>query len=115
METTVASASEDIMQSYAELVVDVKIRDKFMSQILEEFRRTTLELKNLFGNDIQERRPHVTKSIELREPGLRILHQIQIDQIRSWRAQNDGIERDRFIDHMLVTINAIAGGLRNTG
>ena len=116
VETTVASASPEIMGWYADLVEDSKLKQKFMKKILQEYQLTKSMLAKVFGVDVQQRRPHVTRSIELREPSLRLLHQLQIDQIKRWRTLNSkGEESRELIDSMLITINAIAGGLRNTG
>jgi phosphoenolpyruvate carboxylase len=49
VETTVASASESLMQSYAELVEDPQLRALFMQPILKEFQRTRELLIDIFG------------------------------------------------------------------
>ncbi len=116
VEITVASASEEIMQWYGGLVRDQEIRDHFMKQILAEFQRTKLMLVEIFGSSIEARRPHVIQTISMREQGLRLLHRMQIQQLHSWRATRSNQEQDEsLLETLLVTINAIAGGLRNTG
>jgi phosphoenolpyruvate carboxylase len=56
------------------------------------------------------------KTIQLREPSLTLLHSLQIKQLRSWRAlPENSPEHERDLEALLLTINAIAGGLRNTG
>jgi phosphoenolpyruvate carboxylase len=116
VETTVSSASTEIMQWYGSLVEDDSIREKFMTKIMGEFNKTQKILIEVFGADIEARRPHVVKTIALRERGLRTLHKLQISQLREWRkAQQKGEPADGILENLLVTINAIAGGLRNTG
>ena len=116
VEITVASASEEIMQWYGDLVSDANIKTYFMEKILTEFRRTKTMLVKIFGTSIEERRPHVVQTIALREQALRLLHQMQIQQLKTWREHYADSEQDNnLLETLLVTINAIAGGLRNTG
>lgn len=118
VETTVASASEEIMNSYASLVSDDGLRKKYMDLIAGEFRLTGEMLHKVFGSSIEKRRPHVLKTISLREPSLNLLHRLQVHQLAEWRREH--IRRDEYwkekqLEKIFATINAIAGGLRNTG
>lgn len=116
VETTVASASLEIMNWYADLVTDPKLREKFMTKISSEFHLSETMLKKIFGESIEIRRPTVVKTIALREQGLRLLHRMQIEQIRAWRgAPADSGEREQILGRLLLIVNAIAGGVRNTG
>jgi phosphoenolpyruvate carboxylase len=116
VETTVASASESLMNDYAQLIEDKGLRDRFMEPILGEFRRTRQLLIDIFGGTVEARRPHVVKTIQLRESSLALLHRLQIDQLKTWRKlPENSPERDTSLEALLLTINAIAGGLRNTG
>ncbi|HYX34113.1 MAG TPA: phosphoenolpyruvate carboxylase [Oligoflexus sp.] len=116
VETTVASASESQMTAYAGLVDDAALRDRFMEPILSEFRRTRQMLIEIFGAAVEARRPHVVKTVQLREPSLALLHHLQIEQLKTWRALPDNSpDHAPSLEALLLTINAIAGGLRNTG
>lgn len=116
VETTVESASERQMNAYAELVRDPDLRQRFMEPILAEFRRTRQLLIEIFGATVHARRPHVVKTVQLRERSLAILHRLQIEQLRQWREMPEqNPERESRLEALLLTINAIAGGLRNTG
>jgi phosphoenolpyruvate carboxylase len=117
VETTVASASEEIMLSYAELIEDSKLRESYMAQIVGEYRKTRDMLIKMFGSDISSRRPNIVKTIALRESSLQILHQLQIYQLKEWRKSdpNNPERREVLLAKIFATINAIAGGLRNTG
>jgi phosphoenolpyruvate carboxylase len=117
VETTVASASEKIMLAYGELIQDRDVRSKYMTLILSEFRRTREMLIRVFGSSIENRRPNVVKTIALRESSLTLLHQLQISQIKEWRAcdPDDLARRETLLKKLFASVNAIAGGLRNTG
>lgn len=112
VETTVASASAEIMGWYADLIAEPALRQRFMQQILDELALTNRMLVAVFGSPIAERRSHVVKTIALREAGLRQLHRLQIEQLREWRRDPTA---EGVLEALLVTVNAIAGGLRNTG
>lgn len=116
VETTVASASLEIMNWYAGLISDGRLRETFMSRISKEFHLSQSMLKKIFGDSIDARRPNVVKTIALREQGLRLLHRMQIEQIRAWRqAPAQSAERELLLSQLLHTVNAIAAGVRNTG
>lgn len=117
VETTVASASEKIMHSYADLVSDEPLRRYFMDLILGEFHRTQKMLLKVFGAPMEARRPHVIKTIALREPSLLVLHELQVAQLREWRLidPQDSEKREALLQKIFTTINGIASGLRNTG
>jgi phosphoenolpyruvate carboxylase len=117
VETTVASASGKIMLAYAELIQSQEMRNKYMNLILSEFRRTHDMLIRVLGSSIESRRPNVVRTIALRESSLTLLHQLQISQIKEWRscAPDDHLRREALLKKLFASVNAIAGGLRNTG
>jgi phosphoenolpyruvate carboxylase len=60
----------------------------------------------------------MAKTLEIREAPLRVLHQQQIVLLREWRehlAHERTAEADSLLPKLLLSINAIASGLRTTG
>jgi phosphoenolpyruvate carboxylase len=60
----------------------------------------------------------MAKTLEIREAPLRVLHQQQIALLREWRdhvAHERMEEADALLPKLLLSINAIASGLRTTG
>jgi phosphoenolpyruvate carboxylase len=53
--------------------------------------------------------------LALRDKGLRTLHRQQIDLLRQWRAEDDEARSEALLLKVLLTVNAIASGLRTTG
>jgi phosphoenolpyruvate carboxylase len=56
--------------------------------------------------------------LSLRDPGLKVLHRQQLELLTEWRAcrrAGDTAAADKLIIPLLVTVNAIASGLRTTG
>jgi phosphoenolpyruvate carboxylase len=72
----------------------------------------------LFGAPLTERRPRLARTLQLRDAGLRALHAHQIALMRRWRdlrRSGDQAAADGLLASLLMTVNAIAGGLRTTG
>ncbi|NQX02105.1 phosphoenolpyruvate carboxylase [bacterium] len=118
VETNLASANLELMRAYAGLVENAGLRDKFSDLIFSEFERTRVLLAELFDGDMKLRRPRMAKTLEIREAPLRVLHQQQIALLREWRghlAAQQTAEADALLPKLLLSINAIASGLRTTG
>ncbi len=118
VETNLASANLDLMRAYAGLVTDPAVREVFLNRITEEFELTSTLLTDLFEGSMAERRPRMAKTLGIREEPLRILHHQQIALLKQWR---DLLEKenltaaDALLPKLLLSINAIASGLRTTG
>jgi phosphoenolpyruvate carboxylase len=112
--TSIATADLEIMHAYASLVTDAATRTRIMALVEAEYRRTRKMLEAIYGGPLAEKRPNVDQLLALRQDGLRILHRQQIELLRAWRV-SEGDEKDARLPQLLLTINAIAGGLRTTG
>lgn len=118
VETNLASANLDLMRAYASLVGDTDLRERFLHLIIAEFERTRSHLSHLFGKPLPARRPRMAKTLAIREAPLSILHQRQISLLGQWRAfyhSNRNAEAEALLPELLLSINAIASGLRTTG
>ena len=118
VETNLASANLDLMRDYAGLVENAALRERFLGWIREEFERTRAHLAELFDGEMRNRRPRMAKTLDIREAPLRVLHQQQIALLREWRghvAAERTTEADALLPKLLLSINAIASGLRTTG
>jgi phosphoenolpyruvate carboxylase len=116
--TSIAAVDLEIVQQYAALVTDEALRERFMSRILEEYNRTQHMIEALYGGPLAERRPNVHGLMQTRRDGLRVLHQQQLSMLRHWRTlQQSGADADAdaLLPHLLLTVNALAGGLGSTG
>lgn len=118
IESNLASAAPDLMRDYAALVSEADVREGFLARILDEHARTARMLEQVFGRPLAERRPRLARTLHLRDAGLRALHAHQIALIRRWRElrrAGDQAQADALLPSLLMTVNAIAGGLRTTG
>ena len=111
--TSLATADPNIMQAYAELVEDSRLRSRVMAQIEDEYDRTRQMLEHIYSGPLSEERPNVQHFLDLRQQGLKTLHHQQIDLLQQWRANAD--ENEDILPTLLMTVNAIANGLGTTG
>lgn len=115
--TSLLIADVDVMREYAGLVEDHEVRDRIFGMIEAEFLRTQRMIERVFGAPVAERRPRLSHVLGFRRSGLRMLHRQQIGFLRKWRALQAAGDpaADQVLIELLVTVNAIASGLRTTG
>jgi phosphoenolpyruvate carboxylase len=120
--TSIASGlmatDEEIMRAYAGLVEDARLRDRILTPILEERARATAAIEEVFGGPLMEQRPGAAAAIRRRAGRLGALHHDQVALLAEWRRRGPdaaGASADPLLIHLLVTVNAIAGGLGTTG
>ncbi|MBF0275226.1 MAG: phosphoenolpyruvate carboxylase [Nitrospinae bacterium] len=111
--TTIAMSDSEIMNDYSHLVKDDNTRKNIMTHINNEHTRTQQMLEKIYGGSLSKRRSNIHKLIELRQEGLRTLHHQQIALLHKWRNAPDS--KEELLPQLLLTVNAIASGLRTTG
>jgi phosphoenolpyruvate carboxylase len=116
--SAIALTDTEIMKNYASLVEDQDLAQQYLRTIGNEFNRTREMLEVLYGHKLSERRPRMYRMIEFRSERLKPLHQLQIEQLKTWRdlkAQGKDKEATEHLPEMLLVLNAIASGLGTTG
>ena len=117
-ETNICSAELSLMELYASLCPDDEGVRYVFSVIKEEFLLTHQLLSQALGGGSADRRPRFSKTLQIRADGLLALHVQQVGLLRTWRqAVGAGAttDADRLFADVMVSINAIASGLRTTG
>lgn len=118
VETSHASASPELMWQYAQLVKDEALRKRYYELLTAEYRALEQMIDRLFKAPREARRPRMIKTLRLRDAGLQRLHRHQIALLSEWRAAraaNQDKESARLLPSLLLSVNAIAAGLRTTG
>lgn len=118
IEASIASTDLELMQEYAGLVQDEVLRARFMKIIVDEWNLTREMLEKLRGASLAERRPRMLRTLQLRAEALRVLHLQEIYLLKKWRAcraAGDEPAAEKMLPDLLLSINAIASGLRTTG
>lgn len=117
-ETSLASAVPDLMADYASLVEDKSVREYILGIILAEHTLAGQMIDELFAAPRETRRPRMLATIRLRDAGLRRLHAHQIRLMRDWRAlraAGSDAAAEELLPAVLLSVNAIASGLRASG
>jgi phosphoenolpyruvate carboxylase len=107
----------DIAAEYADLCNDREVRDAVFPMIEAEYRRTVEWVCRIAAIDeLLEETPLLKLSLTRRDPYLDPLNHIQLELLQRYRdPETRDIDRDASLDPLLRSINAIAGGMRNTG
>jgi phosphoenolpyruvate carboxylase len=111
---SLATADMAIARRYAELAPDREAAWRLFRMIALDHGRAVRAVKAILGQKtVLEHNPTLARSIELRNPYVDPLSFIQIELLRRKRAAEDD---DPILSRaVLLTINGIAAGLRNTG
>jgi phosphoenolpyruvate carboxylase len=118
VESSVVSADMDLMEEYAGLVEDEEVRERFMARIRAEWRLTQQGLAEVCGGGVSGRRPRMYRTLGYRSEALRVLHRQQIALLKRWRLAGSGGDlglAEAILPELLLSVNAIASGLRTTG
>ncbi len=110
-------AQMDIAKEYAGLWSEKELSMSIYSKIAEEYYRTVKEVLGIAQIDaLMEETPLLQYSLSRREPYLDPLNHIQITVLGRHRQHMiSSQEESPWLDELLLTINAIAAGMRNTG
>jgi phosphoenolpyruvate carboxylase len=99
-------------------VPDKKLANEIFTSIRAEYERTREAVLSISGHQaLLELEPATRQAVHLRNPYVDPLNYIQVELLRRLRALKDadGTEAEALREAMALTINGIAGGLRNTG
>lgn len=112
LQMALAKSDLHIARQYAELVEDGRLREAVFALVAEEYRRTRRLVLAVTGQkEVLENEPVLAQSIKLRNPYVDPLSYLQVRFLKEWRRD----PRPELDFPLLITINGIAAGLRNTG
>jgi phosphoenolpyruvate carboxylase len=117
-EMSLLKADMGIAALYSELVPDPALRAAVFAAIRGEHARTQEAILRLTGQSaLMAGEPVVARSVQLRNPYVDPLNYVQVEMLRRLRALSDpdGPEAEALREVVVLTINGIAAGLRNTG
>ena len=112
MEMVMVKSDMSIARRYAGLVKDRRLADEVFGAINEEWRRTHDTLLAITGqSELLEKSPDLAATIRSRLPYIDPLNHLQIELIARRRT---GDESEAVREGILLAINGVAAGLRNT-
>ncbi|MEE8328023.1 MAG: phosphoenolpyruvate carboxylase [Nitrosomonadaceae bacterium] len=113
MDMVLAKTDMGIASRYAELVTDSKLREEIFTRIQEEWDRSTKWLFAITNrSELLTDNPTLARSIRNRTPYIDPLNHLQVELLRRYRA-GDTDNAIKLAIHL--TINGVAGWLRNSG
>ena len=117
-EMSLLKADMDIAALYSDLVPDRALAREQFDRIRAEYDRTVAAILHVTGHtELMQSDPVIQRSIQLRNPYVDPLNYLQVEMLRRVRALTDqaGAEAQAVREVIVLTINGIAAGLRNTG
>lgn len=117
-EISLLKADMDIAALYAELVPDQSLAKKLFNAIRAEFDRTREIVLSISSHqNLLDAEPYTQNAVRLRNPYIDPLNFIQVEMLRRLRALPDkeSPEAEALRQVVVLTINGIAAGLKNTG
>ncbi len=112
-----AKADMPIAGLYADLVEDEGLRERIFGRIQVEYELAGSTIKAITGQrDVLDNEPELQRSIRLRNPYVDPLNYLQVELLRRLRSMEAGDESyEATMATILMTINAVAAGMKNTG
>jgi phosphoenolpyruvate carboxylase len=113
MDMVLSKTDISIASRYAELVEDAGLRERVFGAIQQEWQRTVNGLLAITGQrELLETNPVLARSFRNRSPYIDPLNHLQVELLRRYRK---GETHERLRRAILLTINGVAAGLRNSG
>ena len=117
-EMSLVKADLGIAALYSGLAPDRALAEAIFASVEAEYARTREAILETTGHaELMDGDPVIQRSVLLRNPYVDPLNYIQVEMLRRLRAlpDPDGPEAERLREVIVLTVNGIAAGLRNTG
>jgi phosphoenolpyruvate carboxylase len=117
-EMSLLKADLGIATLYSDLVPDRALAARIFIAVEREYARTRETILDTTGHaELMDTDPVIQRSVQLRNPYVDPLNYLQVEMLRRLRALDDpeGPEAERCREVIVLTVNGIAAGLRNTG
>lgn len=123
VEMTLAKTDLGISSRYIDALVPPELRHLF-DVVRDEHARTLAAVTNLTGRELLGDLPTIARTLRVRDRYLDPIHVLQVALLQRTRALDQGADGDRVLDSvearrlrraLLLSVNGVAAGMRNTG
>jgi phosphoenolpyruvate carboxylase len=116
IETNLINTDLDIMNRFVQISGNAQFSNELMELIVSDLDKAFKQTDELMGSPKKQRRYVKFQDSNRRNEALQILHNLQIDYLRQWRKlRAKNVADDELLNSLLLTVNAISGGLKSTG
>ena len=117
IEMALAKTDFQIARQYAETLVESEPGRRIFTLLEEEYERSCHAVIQVTSEQrLLEKQPVLQRSIAVRNPYVDPMSYLQVELLARLRAQKTSVgEQDQLLYAILLTINGIAAGMRNTG
>lgn len=113
MDMVLAKSSMAIASRYAELVADENLRREVFNRLNAERTSSVAILLDISQSDrLLAGNPLLARSIQNRFPYIDPLNHLQVELLKAHR---EGSDNPKVLRGLLLTINGVSAGLRNSG
>ena len=112
VEMTLFKTDLSIARRYVERLVDPELHGIF-DRIVAEYDRSVEEILRLTGEEqLLDSQPVLRRTLAVRDTYLQPLHHLQVELLARYRGGDTDAQLQRAL---LLTVNGVAAGMRNTG
>ncbi len=115
IEMTLAKADFQVARQYAARIDDRSLGRRIFGMLEDEFKRTCRVVLMITGERrLLDKSPVLQRSIAVRNPYVDPMSYLQVELLARLRS-GDVADQEQLLYAILLTINGIAAGMRNTG
>ncbi len=115
IETNLLNSDPTIMNKFADYVQNHELKSEIMSLIMDDYNFALAATDHVMGSEKATRRSTKVKDSQLRKEALDMLHELQLRYLGMKRNAKSGDNISNLLNHLLLTVNALSGGLKSTG
>jgi phosphoenolpyruvate carboxylase len=116
LEMALAKADLEVTERYVVVLAPGPDAERLMRQLQAEFERATRAVLRITGSArLLDQHPVLQRSIGRRNPYVDPLNYLQVDLLHRYRSAHDPADDEELLHALLLSVNGIAAGMRNTG